>query len=90
MASENQRFYSVNQELIEENELLAIDHQHVQAVHEQLDLAMARLDRHTDQLEMVDQRRIDYGSIVRSLHGGFRLPHNVGDIRAVHAQQLPK
>jgi hypothetical protein len=67
MASENQRLCSVNQELIEENELVAIDRQHLQAVHEQLDLVMARLDRYTDQLEMVNQGRTDHGSIVHSL-----------------------
>jgi hypothetical protein len=39
----------MNQERIEENELSAIDHQHLQAVHEQLDLAMERLDRYTEQ-----------------------------------------
>jgi hypothetical protein len=34
VASENQRLYSVNQERIEENMLLAIDQPHLQAVRE--------------------------------------------------------
>jgi hypothetical protein len=41
----------VNQELIEENGLLAIDRQHLQAAHEQLDLAITRRDQYTDQLK---------------------------------------
>jgi histidyl-tRNA synthetase len=69
MASENQRLYSVNQSLIEETKLLAIDHQHLWTVHEQLDLVMAGLDRYTDSLEMVNQRRADHCSTVCHLMG---------------------
>jgi hypothetical protein len=50
MASRNQRLWSVNQKLIEENQSFAIDRQRLQAVQKQLALAMARLDRYTDQL----------------------------------------
>jgi hypothetical protein len=67
MASENQQLCSVNQELVDEKELLAINRQHLQAVHGHLDLALARLDRYTDQLEMVNQRRADQISTVHSL-----------------------
>jgi hypothetical protein len=67
MAFENQRLYSVDQELIEETKLLTIDRQHLQAVHEQFDLAIARLHRYTDQLEMAKQRRTDHGPTVHSL-----------------------
>jgi regulator of replication initiation timing len=44
LVSENERLYSENQQLTEANQLLAIDGQNLQAVQEQLDLAMTRLD----------------------------------------------
>jgi hypothetical protein len=47
MASEKHRPYSANQQLIEANELLAIDHQKLQAVQEQSALAM--LERYADE-----------------------------------------
>jgi hypothetical protein len=42
--SENKRLYSENQQLIEASGLLAIDDQNLQAVPEQLDLAMTQLN----------------------------------------------
>jgi hypothetical protein len=59
----------VSQELIEENKLLAIDQQHSQAVHGQLNLPLVQLDRYTDQLEMVNPRQTDHGSTVHSFMG---------------------
>jgi hypothetical protein len=49
MASENELLYSANQQLMEANEVLAIDRQNSQAVREQLDLAMAQFDRYADE-----------------------------------------
>jgi chromosome segregation ATPase len=55
--------------LIEENELLAIDRQHLQAVRKELDLAMAWLDQYTDRLEIANQKQADHDSTVHSLMG---------------------
>jgi hypothetical protein len=54
---------------MEANALFAVDRQNSQAAHEQFDLAMARLDRHADELESVNQKWTDQGSAVRSLMG---------------------
>jgi hypothetical protein len=59
----------VNQQLMEANDVLAFDRQNLQAVQEQLDLAMAWLDRYADELERVNQKRTDQGSAIRSLMG---------------------
>jgi septal ring factor EnvC (AmiA/AmiB activator) len=69
LVAENGRFYSENQQLIEANELLATDSQHLQTVQEQLDLAMTRLNRHTDALETVIHEQGDRESTLHSLMG---------------------
>jgi chromosome segregation ATPase len=67
MASENKGVHSVNQQLMEANEGLAVDRQNLQTVLEQFDLAMVRLDRYADELERANQKRNDQGSTVHSL-----------------------
>jgi DNA-binding transcriptional MerR regulator len=67
--SENERLYSENQPLIESNVLLVIDGQNLQAVQEQLDMAMTQLNRHADALETAIQERSDRESTVHSLMG---------------------
>jgi hypothetical protein len=57
----------VNQQLMEANALFSVDRQNSQAVQEQLDLAMARLDRYADKLERANQKRTDQGSAVHAL-----------------------
>jgi hypothetical protein len=59
LVSENERPYPENQQLIEANEFLAIDGQNLQAVQGQLNLAVARLNRHADAL----RRRFKNGAI---------------------------
>jgi hypothetical protein len=67
MASENEQLCSVTQQLVEANALFAVDRQNLQAVQEQLDLAMARLERCADELERVNQKRTDEVSAEYSL-----------------------
>jgi hypothetical protein len=67
--SENEQLYSEIRQLIEANEWLAIDGQNLQAVQEQLDLAMTRLNRHADALETAIQERSDRESTVHTLTG---------------------
>jgi hypothetical protein len=67
--SENERLYSENQQLIETNELLAIGDQNLQAVQEQLDLAMTQLNRYTHILKTAIQERTDRDSTVHSHMG---------------------
>jgi hypothetical protein len=69
VASESQWLCPVNPELIEDNELFVNNRQHLQAVYEQLDLAMARLDWYIDQLETANQKRTHHGSTVHFLIG---------------------
>jgi hypothetical protein len=69
MASEKKRFYLMNQQLMEANDVLAVDRQNLQAVQERLDLAMVRLDHYADELERANQKRTDQGSAVHSLMG---------------------
>jgi hypothetical protein len=69
MASENERLYSLNQQLMDANEVLVVDRQNLQAVQEPLDLAMVRLDRYADELERANQKRTDQDSAVHSLMG---------------------
>jgi hypothetical protein len=65
--------YSANQQLIEVNELLAMDRQKLQAVQGQLDLAMARPDRYADESEMATQKRTDQDAAVDGLMDVLKL-----------------
>jgi hypothetical protein len=67
MTSENKGSYSANQQVIEANELLAIGCQDFEAVQEQLDLAMTRLNRYPDESERTNRKRTDRDSALRSL-----------------------
>jgi uncharacterized protein YukE len=69
LRSEYERLYSETQQLIETNELFAIDDQNSQVVQEQLALAMTRFNRHADSLKTAIQERSDRESAVHSLMG---------------------
>jgi hypothetical protein len=84
MASENERRYLVNQQLMEANKELAVDRQHLQAVQEPLDLAIVRLDRYADELERANQKRTDQDSAVHSLMGKL-IPSHHAQMRASQA-----
>jgi hypothetical protein len=66
--------YSVTQELMETAALFTVERQNSQVAQEQLDLAMAELDRYADELERVNQKRTDQGSAVHSPLGSCRVP----------------
>jgi hypothetical protein len=51
MAPENERLPSANQQLIEANELSAIDRQDLHAGQEHFEVAMTPLDRHAEEFE---------------------------------------
>jgi chromosome segregation ATPase len=82
IAFENERLYSVNQQLMEANELLLIDPQNLQVVQEQLDLAMVRADRYVDELERENQRWTDQGSAIHSLMGKLSSSRKVKERQA--------
>jgi stress response protein YsnF len=71
MASENERLYSTNQQLSKQT---FRDHQNLNIMQRQLDLAMTRLDRYADVLEVAIQKRADRNSAVRSLIGELSRP----------------
>jgi uncharacterized protein (DUF3084 family) len=84
LGSENGRLCSESQQLIEANEILAIDGRNLQAAQEQLDLSMTRLNGHAHTLETAIQGRSDRESTVHSLIG--KLP----DSKKAKGQQASK
>jgi hypothetical protein len=83
MASENERLCSVTQQLMAANALFPVDWQHLHAVQEQLDLAMARLDRYADELERVNQKQTDQSSAIHSLMGQLPSSRKVTERQAI-------
>jgi hypothetical protein len=85
MVYENERLCPVTQQLVEAHALLAVDRQNLPGGEEQLDWAIAWLDRYGDALESLNQKRIDQGSAVHSLLGQ---PSRSRKVKEGHATQF--